>query len=171
MFLSHEIFLLSFLQALPESCSQGHQRHCGSCCGYYANVSHQCLHQQRELLGLISPIQSGLQRGRRKKKLRAAPTLSSLHTSWMYNMVSHSLMTLLCLRLAKSLQSCQFCEPATFVSTSIFSQFSCDIRLRAPERSDKSTPRPPPLRPLGRPHGRRRTIGPAPPREYKWRRV
>lgn len=122
----------------------------------------------RELLGLISPIQSGLQR---EKKPRAALTLSSLHTSWMYNMVSHSLMTLLCLRLAKSLQSCQFCEPATFVSTSIFSQFSCDIRLRAPERSDKSTPRPPPLRPLGRPHRRWRKSGPQPRREYKWRRV
>lgn len=74
----------------------------------------------------------------------------------MYNMVSHSLMTLVCLRLAKSLQSCQFCEPATFVSTSIFSQFSCDIRLRAPERTDKSAPRPLPLHPPGRPHRRQR---------------
>lgn len=67
----------------------------------------------------------------------------------MYNLVSHSLMTLLCLRLAKSPQSCQFCEPATFVSTSIFSQFSCDTRLRVPERSDKSAPRPSPLGPPG----------------------
>lgn len=90
------------------------------------------------------------------KKIRDPFTRSSLHTSCMYNMVSHSLMTLVCLRLAKSLQSCQFCEPATFVSTSIFSQFSCDIRLQAPERTDKSAPRPPPLHPPGRPHRRQR---------------
>lgn len=66
LFCHRRYFCLIFLASLPETCSQGHQRHRGNYGGHYATC-HTSVCISTELLGLISPIRSGAQRRKNKR--------------------------------------------------------------------------------------------------------